>query len=701
MQPQYHKRSSICPLDCPDTCSLSVRTDGTRILDIRGSKANPYTAGVICNKVARFYPEFVHGPQRLSHPLKRKGPRGSNDFEAISWNKALDLIHAGISNAIERHGPQTVLPLNYAGPHGELAGGSMDRRFFHQLGASLLERGPLCGLVRTSAYASLYGAVPGMPPEQLRHSDLIVVWGNNVTVSNLHLAREIRAARNTRGARLIVVDPKRTRIAEQADLFIQIRPGTDVVFALAMAAELERRNSHDHAFIEQWVSGYETYMAHARTHTPEMVLETCGIDRAAFTTFAEWYGSAKTVGVSVGNGIERSRSGGSGLRAAMALQALTGNHGRLGAGVFAKPGYAFPKATKRLQRPDLAPDGTRTLNIVDVSRLLLDETLSPPITAVFIYNHNPVATHPDQNRMRRALASKNVFVAGADVVMTDSMKYCDVVLPAASHFEYADIYAAYGHRYLQRAEAVIPPVGQSLPNTEIFRRLAARFGFDDPIFRDSDEVLIDAAFEENDIRLSGHLPSQLPTDSAVPMATADGAEPILCATLRPATATGRIELFSQDLEDRFGYGLPRYEPVARTLPFTVISPSSAKRINATFGGCPSSSGPETIEINPADADARGILDGDRLRVHNQRGETHLVAKVTNAVLPGVLYTPKGTWLASSQTNQTINALLDADLRTDIENGACCNEADCDVARLQAHEPEGHLTGWKSDTADSP
>ena len=674
-------RHSVCPLDCPDTCSLSVATDGVRVLDVRGSKANPYTAGVICNKVARSYPEFVHGSERLTRPLRRVGRRGEDAFEPISWDEALDLIHAGICAAVARHGPQTVLPLNYAGPHGELAGGSMDRRFFHKLGASLLARGQLCGIVRGSAYASLYGAAPGMPPEQMRHCDLVVVWGNNVTVSNLHLAREIQAARREVGARLIVVDPKRTRIAEQADLFIQIRPGTDVVLALAMAAELERRGAHDRAFIERWVDGCDAYMAHARAHTPDMVAEVCGIDRAAFDTFADWYCDAKTVGVSVGNGIERGRSGGSGLRAAMALQALTGNHGRLGAGVFAKPGHAFPKDTNRLQRPDLVREGTRTINIVDVSRLLLDDALEPPIRAVFIYNHNPVATHPDQNRMRRALAREDVFVAGADVVMTDSMRYCDVVLPASSHFEFADIYGAYGHRHLQRAEAVIPPVGESLPNTEIFRRLAARFGFDDPMFRESDEALMDAAFVDDDPRLAGHRPSRLPVGSALAMTTVDGAEPIMCATVRPATASGRIELFSRDLEDRFGYGLPRHEPVERSHPLTIISPSSAKRTNATFGNCALSGGREEVEINPADARPRGISDGDALRVFNDRGETRLVARITDAVLPGVLYTPKGVWLSASPTGQTVNALLDADIRTDIEDGACCNEAFCDVARV--------------------
>ena len=675
-------KPSVCPLDCPDTCSLSVKTDGTRVLEVRGSKANPYTAGVICNKVMRAFPDFVHGANRLTNPLKRVGPRGSGQFEIISWDKALDLVHEGFTSAIRKYGSQTVMPLNYAGPHGELACGSMDRRFFHKLGATLLARGELCGLVRGSAYTSLYGTVPGMPPEQMRHSDLIIIWGNNVTVSNLHLARVIKAARENHGAKLIVIDPKRTPIAEKADMFIQIQPGTDVVLALAMAAELERRGVHNEVFIDKWVEGYDAYMENARTYTTEMVSEICGIDYEIFRQFSEWYTAGKIVSVSVGNGLERGHSGGSGIRAAMALQALTGNHGQLGAGVFAKPGNSFPKSTAQLQRPDLVPEGTRTINIVDTSKVLLNKSMEPPIKAVFIYNHNPVVTHPDQNRMRRALAQEDLFIVGADVVMTDSMAYCDVVLPAASHFEFADIYGSYGHHYLQRAEPVIPRVGESLPNTEIFRRLAARFGFDDQIFHETDAELMDAAFVEGDPRLNGYRPSELPLEKALAMGTKDGADMILCDTVFPDTESGKIELFSQDLEERFGYGLPRFEPVERKYPLSIISPSSSKRTNATFGGCTLSDGQEEVEINPLDAEMRGISDGDKLRVHNERGETLLIARITDAVLPGLLYTPKGTWLSASETGQTVNALLNADIRTDIEDGACCNEAFCEVSHVQ-------------------
>ncbi len=670
-------KPSVCPLDCPDTCSLSVEVENDAVVAVRGSRANPYTHGAICAKVTNSYPDFVHGEARLTHPLRRIGPRGENAFERISWDTALDLVHAGLSNAISRHGPQSVLPLNYAGPHGELAAGSMDRRFFHKMGATLLNRGPLCGAVRGTAYTSLYGSAPGMAPEQAAHADLIVVWGNNVTVSNLHLASVIKKARG-QGAKLIVIDPKRTKIAAQADLYLQIKPGTDIVLAQAMAAELERRGAFDQSFIDRWVAGADSFMGEARKYNGAKMAEITGIDAAAFATFADWYAAADTVAVSIGNGIERGASGGAGLRAAMALQALTGNHGRLGAGVFAKPGFAFPKTTDALQRPDLIPDGTRTFNIVDVGRLLLDETLDPPIAATVIYNHNPVATHPDQNRMRRGLSRSDLFTVGCDVAMTDSMMYCDVVLPAASHFEFADLYGSYGHAYLQRAEPVIPCVGESLPNTEIFRRLAARFGYDDPMFQATDAELMDDALDGSDARLGGLKPSEIPLDGAIDMAVAGGDPMIMCDTVVPNTPSGKIELFSQDLEDKWGAGVPRYQPADQDRPFVIISPSSDKRTNATFGGCPDSAGLEVVEIHPDDAKAHDVADGATLRVSNDRGAVTLRAVISDAVRPGVLYSPKGTWTATSFTGETVNALIPVDVRADIEDGAAYNETFVDI-----------------------
>ena len=669
---------SVCPLDCPDTCSLSVKVQGETLIDVKGSTANPYTAGVICNKVARYYPEFVHGQGRLTQPLKRTGPRGSGQFEPIPWEEALDLVHAGLTRAIEAHGPESVLPFNYAGPHGELAGGSMDRRFFYHMGATMLNRGPLCGGVRGGAYTSLFGNAPGMPPEQVAHSDLVLVWGNNVTVSNLHLAPLLKQLR-ARGGKVVVIDPKRIKIAEQCDMHLQIAPGTDVVLAMGLAAELERRGALDHDFIAEWVDGFDAYMTQARTYGMAEMVELCGLEEAQISALVDLIVGAQNMACSFGNGIERGRSGGSGLRAGMALAALTGHHGRIGAGVMAKSGVATPKTQARLHGNHLMKPGTRVINIVDLAEKLQDETLDPPITGAMIYNHNPVATHPDQANLIRALMREDLFLAGCDVVMTDSMALCDVILPAASHFEFDDVYGAYGQNYLQRAEPVIPCVGESLPNTEIFRRLAARFGYDDPVFQATDKQLMDDAIDETHPQLNGRRGSELPVDQAIEI-RADVSEPmIMCKTVKPATASGRIELFSQVYEDRYGFGVPRYDPVEKPLPFTLITPSSDKRTNATFGGGAASQGAEVVEMNPVDATARGLQDGALVKLSNSLASVTLRLKVTDATRPGVLYSPKGTWRGTSETGFTVNALIPADIRTDIEDGACYHETFVDVA----------------------
>ena len=667
-------RPAVCPLDCPDTCSLSVTVQDDKVIAIRGSKANPYTDNAICSKVARFYPDFVHGKQRLKYPMQRVGERGSEEFKRISWEQALDLVHKGFSEAIDQFGSESVLGFNYAGPHGEIAGGSLDRRFFNKLGASQLDRGPLCGGVRGGAYTSLFGNSPGMAPEQAEVADLIVIWGNNATVSNLHFARVVAKAQKN-DCKVVVIDPKRIRIAERADLYLQIKPGTDVVLAMALAAELDRQGALDEVFIQQWVEGADNYMEQARTYSRDDVESICGLPLSQFDALADYYVQANTVAVSIGNGIERGKSGGSGLRAAMALQALTGNFGRAGAGVIAKPGFAFPKTSARLEGSELLPDGTRTLNIVDIGKLLLDESLEPPIKAVMIYNHNPIATHPDQQRMKQALSQESVFIVGCDVVMTDSMRYADVILPAASVFEIEDIYGSYGHSYLQRGEAVIPLVGEALPNTEIFRRLAARFGIDDEGFQLTDQQLMDQAFVDNDPRLQGYKPSEIPANKALLMSTEQGEVAIMCDTVLPDTPSGKIRLFDETLETDYGYGLPRYEAVDAIddFPYMIISPSSDDRTNATFGGSAESLVTQIVEINPEDALTVGVVDGDEVRAWNQRGEVYFTAKVSDKVKQGILYTPKGAWLATSRSGQTVNALMSADMRTDIMQGACYND----------------------------
>ena len=672
------ERASVCPLDCPDTCSLTVTVEAERIVKIRGSRANPYTNGVLCAKVPEAYPEFVHGEGRLRTPLRRAGARGEGRFERIGWDEALDIVHDRFTAVMAAHGPQAILPLNYAGPHGFLAGGSMDLRFFHRLGASLLDRKPLCGGVRTEAWVGTFGAVPGIRPEQVADARLIVAWGNNVTWSNLHMTPIVNRARKA-GAKLVVVDPRRTKIAEQADLHLPLRPGTDVVLAWAVAAELERRGALDRAFIERHVEGFEEYMALARRFSPKDAARICDLDENDIVRLVQWYGTISPAAISVGNGLERNQNGGSGIRAVFALAALAGKLGVPGGGLVNGAGFAFPKTPGRLQRPDLVPPGTRTLNIVDVGRHLLDPALSPPIKALFIYNHNPLVVHPDQNRLRRGLARDDLFVVASDVVMTDSLAYADVVLPACSHFEHHDLYAAYGQHWLQRAEPVIPSQGEALPNTEIFRRLAARFGFTDAVFTASDAELMDDAVDGADPRLAGLRPSALPTDRALAM-TVNGEDAVLFANVFPKTPSGKVELASSYLESKYGAHLPSWRPYESSFPLTLVSPASDRRITSTFGGVRGSDATPPLEIHPDDAAARGLRDGVRVRVWNELGEVHLPVRVTDEVPRGVVYSLKGAWMRTSDNGQTVSALCPGH-HADISEGACYNDTRVEVAAL--------------------
>jgi anaerobic selenocysteine-containing dehydrogenase len=672
------EKPSVCPLDCPDTCSLAVTVSAGEVIAVKGSKANPITHGAICTKVAHSYPAFVHGPNRLRHPLRRIGAKGEGRFERISWPSALELVRERVGKVIERHGPQAVVPFNYAGPHGMLAGDSMSLRFFHRLGASRLSRTPLCGGIRSTAYAAMFGATPGTPLQQVSLAKLIIVWGNNATACNLHLVRQINQAKRS-GAKLVVIDPRRVRIAEQAQLHLPLRPGTDVVLAFALAVELERLGALDQVFISQHVIGFEPYMSAARAYPPERAAQICGVEERDIRTLARWYQESSPAVIAWGNGLERNRNGGSGLRAIAALPALAGKFGVEGGGLMGGAGHAFPKTPERLTLPELAPAGTRTINILDVSRMVLDPEVDPPIRALFIYNHNPLIVHPNQNLMRRALAREDVFVVGIEVAMTDTMAYADVVLPASTHFEHADLYPAYGQQYLQRADPVIAPVAESLPNTEIFRRLATAFGFTEPALSASDSELMDAALDPKDPRLQGIRPSALPTDRALKMEYA-GAEPVLFKTVWPRTPSGKIELWSADLDVRFGMPLPAYRRLVSCYPLTLITPSSERRITSTFGGLPASDGTPVLEINPEDAAARSLTDGVQVRVWNELGEVFLLLRITGAVRPGVVCTEKGAWLRTSSNGQTISALAPAH-KADLAEGACFNDARVEVSSL--------------------
>ncbi len=671
------ERPSVCTFDCPDTCSLTVTVEDERIVKVRGSHALPFTDGVICNKVARDMAAFVHGPDRLLYPLRRSGPKGSGQFTRTTWDEALDEIHARVSAVIDRWGPQAVAPLNYAGPHGLLSYDSMSLRFMHRLGASHVYRRSLCGGVRSEAWSGTYGAAAGAPPEIAEDADLIIVWGNNATVANLHLVRCARHAMR-KGATLVVIDPLRTTIAAQAALHVALMPGTDVVLAFALAAELERMGAFDQDFIAAHVFGFEPFMGRAREWTVARAAETCGVPEATIRELAQLMVRSQRLVLAPGNGLERGRNGGSGIRAAIALPALLGKLGG-GSGIVLGAGNAFRKTMTKLQRPDLAPPETRTLNLIEMGRHLATDDLDPPLRAVFIYNHNPIVVHPEQNLMRRGLAREDIFYVGIEVAMTESMAHCDIILPAATHFECDDLYASYGHQWLQRARPVIAPQGESLPNTEIFRRLAARFGFTDPCFADDDLALMDQAIDPEDERLEGTRPSEVPLDSAVLMAAGDGKPMVLFDNVRPATPSGKIELELATLAEKWGEHarLPQWRPPVQSHPLRLISPASDKRISSTLGGLAGSSAIPSVRMHPVDAAARGLTDGAPVLVFNDLGRVELRLALTEAVPRGVVASEKGAWLRTSPTGQTISALVrlrfDAVCRTLTTNRECGRE----------------------------
>jgi len=418
-------------------------------------------------------------------------------------------------------------------------------------------------------------------------------------------------------------------------------------------------------------------MARAREWPAARAAAACGVPENQILTLAAWMAESDAMVMAIGNGQERGRNGGSGIRAAIALPALLGKLGK-GSGIVLGAGNAFPKTPAKLTRPDLLPGPTRTLDLVDMGRHLTEDDLDPPLRALFIYNHNPLVVHADQNRMRRGLMREDVFMVGIEIAMTESMALCDVILPAATQFEQGDLYAAYGHHWLQRAERVIPPVGEALPNTEIFRRLAARFGFNDPALQASDRDLMNDAIDGADPKLGGVAPSKIPTDRALAMRY-DGEPAVMFRNVFPKTASGKVELASPYLEQRWGARLPSYRPFRTAYPLILITPASDKRTTSTFGGVRGNEETPPLEIHPDDAAARGIADGDMVRVFNGRGSHRLRARVNGKPRRGVVVAPSVWWKKHSPDGGNANNLT-SQRTSDLGGGATFYDCRVQVER---------------------
>ena len=681
-----HRVRGACPHDCPDTCALEVTVSDGRVVKVAGAADHTPTAGVLCTKVA-FYPERIHHPERLLHPLRRVGPKGPGArFARISWDEALTTIAERFRRIAAEDGAEAIVPYSYAGNSGMLGYGSMDRRFFHRLGAAQLDR-TICSSAGAMGYRATIGASVGFDVENVIDSRLILLWGSNSVVSNLHFWRLAQEAKR-RGARLIAIDPCRTATADKCDRHIALLPGTDSALALGLMHVLIRDDLIDHDYIARHTLGFDALGERVSHYPPTRVAAICGIDEAEIETLAHDYGSTRPAAIRANYGINRTAGGGMALRTLACLPALTGAWRHPAGGVLLSTSGNYPVDTAALERPDLMPSpAPRTINMSTIGQDLL--RARPPIKAIFVYNSNPVAVAPQSAEVVRGFSRKDLFTVVHDLFQTDTADYADILLPATSHMEQLDIHKSYGHLYLQVNLPAIAPLGEALPNTELFRRLARQMGFGEPCFSDDDEALCRQAFAWDDPRLAGlsweklkadgHARLTLPRDAAP---FADGGFP---------TPSGKCEFYSEALARAGLDPLPdfvaprewRQSALAAAYPLALITPPARNFLNTSFANSPRFLAQEkspAVHLHPLDAGARGIADESLVRIFNARGAFEARAIVTDRVRPGVAMATSIWWRKLSPDGRNCNEVTSQAL-TDMGGGATFYDCLVEVARV--------------------
>jgi anaerobic selenocysteine-containing dehydrogenase len=659
---------SVCPLDCPDTCSLSVTVEEGRVTRVDGSRRHPLTAGFICAKVRR-YPERIYSPLRLRYPQRRIGAKGEGRFERIAWDGAIDLIAARFKQIVAIDGAEAILPYHYGGSNGLFGEGASDARFFNRLGAVELEK-TLCAAPTGTVYRAMYGTMGGVPPEDYCLARAIILWGVNPSATSIHLVPQVNAARRA-GAFVAVIDPRRTPLARAAHLHLRPLPGTDVVLALAMINELIRCGGVDRDFVGRHVSGFEEIARAAAEYPLDRAARVCDVPADGIARLVEAYAGASPAVIRCGWGVERNRNGGNAVRAILALPALAGKFGVRGGGMTMSLGRAFPVNTLKLARPELRRRPARCVNMVQLGRLLT-EPRQPPIRALFVYNANPVAMTPDQNRILRGLAREDLFTVVHDQVMTDTARFADVLLPATTVFEQTELHKSYGHYALQYSDAVIAPVGESLSNPGLFARLSKAMGFTEPELAAGPDDLMHDALDFDPERIGGAGADSLRKERIAPLRFRGAMELVQFGTDFPTTPSGKVELCPPQL------GPITYAPLESGYPLTLLSPASNKTINSIFGELDRPD--PALEMHPVDAEARGLADGDTVCVFNDLGQVQVRLRVTDDIRPSIVSLPKGLWRASTMNGSTATALA-PDHLTDIGAGACFNDARVEVRGL--------------------
>jgi anaerobic selenocysteine-containing dehydrogenase len=668
--PESHVETA-CPLDCPDACTLNVTLRGGRITKIDGSPKNEITRGYICAKVRKFH-HRVYGDDRLLRPAVRKGAKGAGALRPVTWDDALELIAAKVQSVRAEFGGEAILPLSYGGSNGFLTQDTTDAALFRRLGASRLLR-TVCAAPTGAANEGLYGKMPSVSYQDFPEARLIILWGVNPAASGIHIMPFLKEARD-RGATLVVIDPRGTPLARQADLFLQVRPGTDLVVALALHRHLFESGYADRAFLDAHTTGADRLREKARPWTFERAAAESGVREDMLRQLAELYVSASPAVVKCGWGLERNRNGGSAAAAVLALPAVAGKFGVRGGGYTMSNSAAWN--IQRTWLTDAEPP-TRAVNMNHLGRALTDgPTEGPPIKLLFVYNCNPAVTMPEQNRVLKGLERDDLFTVVFDQVMTDTAFYADIVLPATTFLEHYDFVKGYGPITLQLGRPVIDQVGESRPNTDVFAELTRRLD----LARDGDpESELEGLLQVLD-RLPAPHGDEL-REHAVAQAPFSG-RPVQFVDVLPRTEDQKVHLFPDALDAEAPLGLYGFQadPATPQYPLALISPASERTVSSTLGELPRPA--VQLEIHPDDAIERGLEDGEMARMFNELGEVRLSVRLTPLVRRGTVAMPKGVWRRSVSNGQTSNALV-PDRLTDLGGGACFNDARVQVAKLEA------------------
>jgi anaerobic selenocysteine-containing dehydrogenase len=649
---------AACPHDCPDTCALDITVEDGRAVAIRGGDM-PFTAGTLCTKVAR-YLDRTYAPSRILYPMKRIGAKGEGRFTRISWDEALETIAARFK-AIAAENPQQILPVSYAGTMGMVSYAAMDRRFFHRLGASLLER-TLCSSAGKAGMKITLGGSVGCDPEQASESKLILIWGSNPVISNLHFWSRCQEAKRN-GARLIIIDPRRNETAAKCHQHIALYPGTDAALALAMMHVIIAEGLTDADYIAQYTLGFKELAQRVQEWTPERAAGICGINADEIIHLAREYAGTRPAMIRLNYGMQRHSGGGMATRTIACLPALTGAWREAAGGVIMTTADFYGFNHRALEHPELIRGKPRTLNLAALGDALT--TADPPVKAAFVYNTNPVAVCPDSRKVMAGFAREDLFTVVHEIFQTDTADYADILLPATTQLEHHDIHKSYGHMYVQASQPAIAPLGECKPNAEVFRLLAARMGFDDACLREADEELCRQALDSGAPALDGITWESLKARGwqrlNVPAAPfANGGFP---------TPSGKCEFWSETAKAQGHDPLPDYTPpregptsnteLAARYPLAFISPPHRHFLNSSFANLDfalKDAGVPSLDIHPDDAASRGIADGAQVCVCNDRGDYTVRARITDSVRPGVVSAPSVWWKKLTADRRNANEL---------------------------------------------